>query len=167
MKIVLNTSPIIFLSKVEALRLLADVSDEIYTPTAVVNELHEYAPPSFIEVVTVSATGAAYVQGALGRLHQGELEAIILAQEIMADYVVLDDLLARRRAHSLAIDVIGTVGLLLLLEKRKLLSAEQTWQKMQQLTEQHGMYLAPQLLRQIKIRLLGGLSPDKYVRAES
>jgi predicted nucleic acid-binding protein len=111
--------------------LLADVSDEIYTPTAVVHELHEYTPPSFIEVVTVSTTGAAYVQGALGRLHQGELEAIILAQEIMADYVVMDDLLARRKAHNLAVDVIGTVGLLLLLEKRKLLSAEQTWQKLQ------------------------------------
>jgi predicted nucleic acid-binding protein len=106
---------------------------------------------------TVSVTGAAYVQGALGRLHQGELGAIILAQEITADYVVLDDLLARRKAHSLAIDVIGTVGLLLLLEKRKLLSAEQTWQKLQQFTEQHGMYLAPQLLQQIKIRLLSGL----------
>jgi len=95
------------------------------------------------------------VQGALGRLHQGELEAIILAQEIAADFVVLDDLLARRKAQSLAIDVIGTVGLLLLLEKRKLLSAEQTWQKMQQLAGQHGMYLAPQLLQQIKIRLMG------------
>jgi predicted nucleic acid-binding protein len=71
MKIVLN-QPIIFLSKLEGLRLLADVSDEIYTPTAVVNELHEYTPPSFIEVVTVSATGAAYVQGALGWLHQGK-----------------------------------------------------------------------------------------------
>jgi predicted nucleic acid-binding protein len=111
--------------------LLADVSDEIYTPTAVINELHEYTPPSFIEVVTVSTTGAAYVQGALGRLHQGELGAIILAQEITADYVVLDDLLARRKAHNLAVDVIGTVGLLLLLEKQKLLSAEQTWQKLQ------------------------------------
>jgi predicted nucleic acid-binding protein len=155
MRIVLNTSPIIFLSKVEALRLLADVSDEIYTPTAVVNELHEYTPPSFIKVATLSSVGAAYVQGALGRLHQGELEAIILAQEIMADYVVLDDLLARRKAHNLAVDVIGTVGLLLLLEKRKLLNAEQTWQKLQQLTEQHDMYLAPQLLQQIKNRLLG------------
>jgi len=155
MKIVLNTSPIIFLNKVDSLKLLADVTDDIYTPTAVVNELHEYTPPSFIKVAALSAIGAAYVQGALGRLHQGELEAIILAQEIAADYVVLDDLLARRKAHYLAVDVIGTVGLLLLLEKRKLLSAEQTWQKMQQLTEQHGMYLAPQLLQQIKNRLLG------------
>jgi predicted nucleic acid-binding protein len=157
MKIVLNTSPIIFLSKVDSLKLLADVSEEIYAPAAVVNELHEYTPPSFIKTTTLSAIGEAYVQGALGRLHQGELEAIILAQEIGADYVVLDDLLARRKAHYLAVNVIGTVGLLLLLEKRKLLSAEQTWHKMQQLTEQHGMYLAPQLLQQIKIRLLSGL----------
>ncbi len=155
MKIVLNTSPIIFLSKVDSLKLLADVSDDIYTPAAVVNELYEVTPPSFIKVATLSIIGSAYVQGALGRLHQGELEAIILAQEIAADYVVLDDLLARRKAHYLAVDVIGTVGLLLLLEKRKLLSAEQTWQKMQQLTEQHGMYLSPQLLQQIKNRLLG------------
>ena len=155
MKIVLNTSPIIFLSKVDSLKLLADISDDIYTLMAVINELHEVTPPPIIKVATLSAVGAAYVQGALGRLHQGELEAIILAQEIAADYVVLDDLLARRKAQSLAIDVIGTVGLLLLLEKLKLLSAEQTWQKLQQLTGQHGMYLAPQLLLQIKSRLLG------------
>jgi predicted nucleic acid-binding protein len=54
MIIVLNTSPIIFLSMVEVLGLLADVSDEIYTPTAVVNELHEYTPPSFIKVAALS-----------------------------------------------------------------------------------------------------------------
>jgi len=45
MKIVLNTSPIIFLSKVDSLKLLADVSDDIYTPTAVINELHEVRRP--------------------------------------------------------------------------------------------------------------------------
>jgi predicted nucleic acid-binding protein len=100
MKIVLNTSPIIFLSKVDSLKLLADVSEEIYVPAGVVNELHEYTPPSFIKTATLSAIGEAYVRGALGRLHQGELEAIILAQEIGADYVVLDDLLARHKAHS-------------------------------------------------------------------
>lgn len=155
MKIVLNTSPIIFLSKVDSLNLLADCIDDIYAPAAVINELHEYTLPAFIKVRTLSATGAAYVQGALGRLHQGELEAIILAQEIAADYVVLDDLLARRKARRLALDVIGTVGLLIFLEKRKVLSTEQTWQKIRQLIEQHSMYLAPQILQQIKIKLLG------------
>lgn len=155
MKIVLNTSPIIFLSKVDSLKLLADCIDDIYAPTAVIDEQHEYTLPAFIKVRTLSATGAAYVQGALGRLHQGELEAIVLAQEIAADYVVLDDLLARRKAQRLAINVIGTVGLLLFLEKRSVLTAEQTWQKIRQLTDQHSMYLAPQLLQLIKNQLLG------------
>ncbi len=95
------------------------------------------------------------MQGALGRLHQGELEATVLAHEIAADYVVLDDLLARRKAQRLALDVIGTVGLLLFLEKRSVLTAEQTWQKIRQLTYQHSMYLAPQLLQLIKNQLLG------------
>ena len=155
MKIVLNTSPIIFLSKIDCLKLLADCFDDIVTPDAVVHELHEYTLPEFIKDRSLSVIGTAYVQGALGRLHQGELEAIILAQEIAADYVVLDDLLARRKAQCLMCDVIGTIGLLLLLEKRKLLSAEQIWQKIRQLTDQHGMYLSPQLLQKIKNQLLG------------
>jgi len=154
-KIVLNTSPIIFLSKIDCLKLLADCFDEIVTPDAVVYELFEYTLPEFIKICSLSAKGTAYVQGALGQLHRGELEVIALAKEIAADYVVLDDLLARREAKRMVIGVIGTVGLLLILEKRNLLSAEQIWQKIRQLTEQHGMYLAPQLLQQIKNQLLG------------
>jgi predicted nucleic acid-binding protein len=154
-KIVLNTSPIIFLSKIDCLILLDDCIDEIYAPEEVINELQEYTPPTFIKVGTLSDIGKAYVQGALGRLHQGELEAIVLAREIAADYVVLDDLLARRKAQRLEINVIGTIGLLLLLEKRGLLNAEQTWQKIHKLTEQHGLYLSAPLLQQIKNKLLG------------
>ena len=151
MKIVLNTSPIIFLSKIDSLKLLADCIDDIYAPEAVIDELHEYMPPAFIKSVTLSSIGKAYV----GRLHQGELEAIILAREIAADYVILDDLLARRKAQRLDINVMGTIGLLLLFEKRGLLNAEQTWQKIRLLTEQHDMYLSPSLLQQIKDKLLG------------
>jgi len=152
-KIVLNTSPVIFLSKIESLDFLVDCVDEVYIPKAVVDELCEYKLPSFIQVRRLSITGAAYVSGALGRLHQGELEAIVLAQEIAADYVVLDDLLARRKAQRLGLSVIGTLGLLLLLEKRSVLSAEEVWQKIQELTRYHGMYLAPQILQQIKNQL--------------
>ena len=93
------------------------------------------------------------ITGALGRLHQGELEAMILAKEITADYVVLDDLLARNKAQKLGIKVIGTIGLLFLLEKRKLLNKEQVWQKINQLTEQHGMYLSTPLLQQLRNKL--------------
>jgi len=66
---------------------------------------------------------------------------MLLAQELSADFVVLDDLLARRKAQGLAIKVIGTLGLLLLMEKRGLLTAEQVWQKITQLIQQHDLYI--------------------------
>jgi len=72
--------------------------------------------------------------------------------------VVLDDLLARRKAQRLEINVIGTLGLLLLIEKRGLLTAEKVWQKITLLTRQHGLYLSPKILQQIQIKLLGNES---------
>lgn len=156
MKIVLNTSPIIFLGKIDALKFLSSCTDEAYTPQGVVAELHEYELPQFIQALAVSDVGLGYVMGALGRLHQGELEAIVLAKELAADYVVLDDLLARRKAQNLGLQVIGTVGLLLWMEKKQLLDALQTCQKLQQLTEQHGLYLSPSLREQLTQQLLGG-----------
>jgi predicted nucleic acid-binding protein len=154
-KIVLNTSPIIFLSKIDCHHLLVDCVDDIYAPQAVIQELRDYAPPTFIKARSLSAIGAAYIQGALGQLHQGELEAIVLAQELSADFVVLDDLLARRKAQRLEINVIGTLGLLLLIEKHGLLTAEKVWQKITLLTRLHGLYLSPKILQQIQIKLLG------------
>ncbi|MDD2759689.1 MAG: DUF3368 domain-containing protein [Methylomonas sp.] len=155
MKIVLNTSPIIFLSKIDALTLLADCFAEIFTSPGVVNELRDFPIPTNIKVRSLSSPGNAYVQGALGRLHQGELEAIVLAQELLVDYVILDDLLARRKAQRLGIKVMGTLGVMLLLNKRGLLSAEETWQKISLLTKQHGLYLSPLILQQIETQLVG------------
>ena len=103
-KVVLNTSPIIFLSKVECLTLLTDCCAEIYVPLGVVDELHDYRLPEKIKTRLLSSEGVAYVKGALGRLHLGELEAIMLAHELSVDYVILDDLLARRKAQHLGVD---------------------------------------------------------------
>jgi len=44
-----------------------------------------------IRILPVSPFGAHFVEGALGRLHRGELEAMVLAREIQADHVLLDD----------------------------------------------------------------------------
>lgn len=154
MKVVLNTSPIIFLGKIDCLKVLTECFAEIYVPQGVIDELQDYPLPVNMQISNLSSEGAAYVRGALGRLHQGELEAIILAQELLADYVILDDLLARRKAQRLGMNVIGTMGILLLLKKRGLFSAETTWLKINQLTEQHGLYVSPHLLQQIKSQLL-------------
>ena len=132
----------------------ARLMGKLFSGNHLIQELRDYAPPTFIKSRSLSAIGAAYIQGALGQLHQGELEAIVLAQELSADFVVLDDLLARRKAQRLEINVIGTLGLLLLIEKRGLLTAEKVWQKIALLTRQHGLYLSPKILHQIQIKLL-------------
>ena len=154
MKLVLNTSPIIFLSKINSLHLLIDSVKTIFVLQGVADELLDYTLPDSLHLCEVSEVGAAFVRGAIGQLHQGELEAIVLAQELASDYVVLDDLLARRKAKRLGVKVIGTIGILLLLEKRGALNVKQTWEKIMQLVEQHSMYLSPHMLEQLKEQLL-------------
>ena len=153
MNIVLNTSPIIFLSKIQCLDDLIQCVDQISVPQQVINELGDEHLPDCIQIKTLSVASSAYVQGGLGRLHEGELAAMALAQELSADFVVLDDLLARKKAQHLGLNVIGTVGLLLLMNKQHRLTAEQVWQYLTDLTQEHGMYLSPALMVTIKQKL--------------
>ena len=47
------------------------------------------------------------------KLHDGEVEVMILAQEIKADLVIIDDNAARKTAVYLGLPLTGTVGVLL------------------------------------------------------
>ena len=47
------------------------------------------------------------------RLHAGEVEVMILAQELNADLVLLDDNTAKKTAAYLGLHVAGTLGVLL------------------------------------------------------
>ena len=51
-------------------------------------------------------------------LDPGETEALVLAEELHADWVLLDESKARRVAAILGLQHIGTVGLLLLAKQR-------------------------------------------------
>ena len=153
MKIVLNTSPIIFLGKINCLHLLEQCVSEVIVPKNVVIELGDDSLPAFIHIQTLSMIGSAYVKGAIGRLHEGELSAIVLAQELSADFVVLDDLLARQKAQHLRLNVVGTIGLLMMMSKKGLLTNQQVWEYVGALTQQHGMYLSPNLIEQLRQKL--------------
>ena len=81
MTLVVNASPLIFLSKVDALALLPGCFTKILVPPAVVKEIGNLPLPPFIRSVELSAESKAYIQGAMGRLHAGELEVMMMAQE--------------------------------------------------------------------------------------
>ncbi|MEO6166277.1 MAG: DUF3368 domain-containing protein [Chitinophagales bacterium] len=55
-------------------------------------------------------------------LDDGEAEALELAIEIGADYVLIDEVLARREATRLKIQVVGLIGILKLAKEKVLLN---------------------------------------------
>lgn len=57
------------------------------------------------------------------RLGNGEREAIALAVELQADFLLLDELAGRRAAISLGPKVLGTLGILLQAKERNLIPA--------------------------------------------
>ena len=60
MTVVSNTSPIIFLAKVEALVLLPQCFNRILVPHAVVTELGSFSLPSYIQPAIISPVGKAF-----------------------------------------------------------------------------------------------------------
>lgn len=120
-KVVSNTTPLIALADIGQLDLLRQLYEEIYVPIAVMNEIEsepartlvDNAP--WIKKLSITATD----QKALfrSRLHAGEVEAIILAGEIGADLMIMDDNAAKKTAKYLGLNVTGSLGILVKAKK--------------------------------------------------
>ncbi|EEB73533.1 DUF3368 domain-containing protein [Thermococcus sp. AM4] len=113
--IVSNTSPLIGLSNIGKLDVLHKVFGRVFIPPAVRREFGEELP-EWIEVT--SPENRPLVSALSKLLGAGESEAIALAIELGADFLIPDDLKARKIARELGINVIGTAGVLLLAKKR-------------------------------------------------
>lgn len=118
---VIDSSPLIFLAKLNRLALLRKEAKEILVPPAVLAEIAgqddeaafqvEEARRTWLQVQPVKDPRLpAVLRRELG---DGEAEAIALALEKEAARIVLDDLDARRLADQLGLKVVGTLGLLL------------------------------------------------------
>jgi uncharacterized protein len=118
---VVDTSPLIFLAKLDRLDLLRKSADELLVPAAVVEEIRAYpddasrrieeALGSWLQEEKVEPR--RIVEVLLADLDLGEAEVIALARERTADRIVMDDLDGRRFARRLDLEPIGTLGLLL------------------------------------------------------
>ncbi|HEY9670158.1 MAG TPA: hypothetical protein V6D11_01765 [Waterburya sp.] len=105
MIIVSNTSPINYLILIGHINLLPELFQQIIIPQAVYSELSDTSvpspvqtwiatPPDWLKIQPVSQPSDAI----LDLLDPGEREAILLAQELNADLLLLDDMKARRTA---------------------------------------------------------------------
>ena len=112
-----NTTPVLSLYKIGQLGLLRNLFGEIIVPAAVYNEIAVYGigkegddvfdSNDYIRVKEVENEMAV---GMLRpHLDYGEAEAIVLAGELEADVLLLDEKKARRVAQANALSVIGTL----------------------------------------------------------
>ena len=126
--VVSNTTPLIALAWLEQLDLLPMLFESVTIPQAVHDELHRY--PEKIGSAELSAAPwlrVTAVQNALAvemlahELDAGESEAIVLAHEMRARLLLMDERRGRRRAAEGGLAIVGTLGLLMEARKRRLI----------------------------------------------
>lgn len=119
LKVVSNTTPIISLLKLNQLDLLKKLYSQIYVPTAVFNELEAGSSKGYyknlsqlnwIRIVDIKNKQALKY---FLDLDSGEAESIVLASELMADLIIIDEKLGRFHAKHAELKVTGTLGILL------------------------------------------------------
>ncbi len=121
MKIVFNSSPLIFLSRLDFLELFLQYDYQFYVPEIVIKEINAKRDEASNYVNLVVANNGLIVKqisllslanSINERLGRGEAEAIALATELQSDYVILDDFAARREAMRLGLNVKGTLAII-------------------------------------------------------
>jgi predicted nucleic acid-binding protein len=73
----------------------------------------------------------------------GEAEAITLARELRADWLLMDERKGRKLASQEGIPVIGLLGVVLLAKRNQLIPSARVF--LQRLDNEAGMYLADEL----------------------
>ncbi|RLE93430.1 MAG: DUF3368 domain-containing protein [Thermoprotei archaeon] len=122
--VVSNSSVLIHLTKISRLDLLYKLFKRVVIPLAVYRECTVDGKPgsesikkaSWINVLSIKNT--ALKQSLMYFLDEGESEVIVLALEINADLVLLDESEARRIAKNFGLNVTGTIGILLKAKKK-------------------------------------------------
>ncbi|MDD3276691.1 MAG: DUF3368 domain-containing protein [Kiritimatiellales bacterium] len=118
MIVVSDTSPITALITIQQIDLLRQLYNEVKIPSAVAKELLAYHTeiPPFIQVVPV--TEIPLLTELNRQLDRGEAEAIVLAKELHADLLLIDEALGREAARQEHLPVIGLMGVLLIAKKK-------------------------------------------------
>lgn len=118
MKIVSNTTPIISLASIGKLNVLKELFGKIIIPQSVYDEIKAKESYGYKEIdsdyIKIQAIkGTKYRDLLLNQLDLGEAETIILATEINADYVIIDDNIGYKIAKNSGLNVIRTLSVLL------------------------------------------------------
>jgi predicted nucleic acid-binding protein len=131
MIVVCDSTPLIYLAAIGKFDLLQALYARLRIPTAVYDEVViqgsgrwgdvETAGASWIDRHTVA--DLVKLTGLQTYLHGGESEVVVLAEELHADLVIMDELAGRRELTQRGIACVGTVGVLMEAKQRGLIAS--------------------------------------------
>jgi len=151
MKAVINTSPLIFLSKLDMLNCL-EIYDNIYTTNIVIEEIEQGSQKGYQEALLVMKLvedgliilkESKVLEGRYG-LHPGEFSVIELARDMNIEIIIVDDGRVIKTAKYFGLNVISTPYLLVKNLKVGEISKEVYKDKMAGLLN-FGYYISPKL----------------------
>jgi len=134
MIVISDTTPIVSLIKISRIDLLEKLFGEVCIPEAVFRELTtntvfereakvvQNSP--FLKTIPVKNRKSLEILQAASGLDDGESEAIILADELKSDILVIDERKGRKVAQKLGITITGTIGILIQAHDEKIISTE-------------------------------------------
>lgn len=153
-KVIVNSTPLIALSKVDRLDVLHDMYGEVSVPRAVFGEVtvkndvvrKKVESSDWIHVETIQSESNKQMYKA--KLHDGEVEVMILAQECGEEHlVIIDDEQARKTAEYLGLHLTGTLGVLIKAKRNGLLDSVMPVIKNM---EAHGIYFSDELKDRVR-----------------
>jgi len=121
MIVIADTSPINYLIRIGSIDVLPALYGRVLVPPSVRDELRAASAPEEVKKWIVDPPAWLVVQAprhgpdaALlqAGLDAGERDAILLAEELGADELIIDELSGRREANQRHLHVIGTLGVL-------------------------------------------------------
>jgi len=120
-----DSSALVALATMDRLDLLEKIFDKIYVPQAVYDEVSISYKPQSVKLKEFLANKVEIVNLDISKmgLGQGELEAIALYKSKEADFLLIDDRRAKNFAKLNGINVIGSLGVMMLAKDKGLIDS--------------------------------------------
>jgi len=160
MRVVVNSTPIIALSLVNRLSILKKLFGEVIIPKSVFDELvvagkgkvgsKEVENANWLTVLQPQSKEV--IPPFLLGLDKGELDVIILAKEIEADLVLIDEKAGRRVAKAMGLKLKGTLGVILMACRENYITKDEAESIISQL-DQSFIRISPRLIKWFKNEL--------------
>jgi predicted nucleic acid-binding protein len=147
--VVSDTTPLNYLILLGSVDVLPTIFGDVYAPSAVLNELSHPRSPKAVRAWSARPPAWLTVKdptnpGPATRLGPGETAAIALAEELKADFILMDERKGSREAVGRGLRVAGTLVIIEQAGARGLLDYEETRDR---LVNETSFYVGPEVLK--------------------